>query len=640
LPQPLPNEESHLASILRGLPVFAAALAATAAWADYRSFAIDQVYSNADGTVQFVVLHETQATNGGNNWSGRTFTSTHGGVTKSFAFPADLPAAATANRRVLIGSQGLAALGFIAPDYVIPNGFLAVDGGTLNFAGADTFTYASLPTDGVGAISRTGAAVANAATNFAGHAAKLPALPVSAVEYYHAGLDHYFISSLQQEIDTLDAGRIAGWARTGQSFRVYPSQASGGAGVNPVCRFYIPPAHGNSHFFSASPAECNVVVQKTATDPNFSGYVFESPNVFYVALPDTATGACPAGTAPVFRLWNQRIDSNHRYTSSAAIKAQMIAAGFVAEGYGPDAVIMCAAASGTAKVVFGAGSGAPNGALVSDGSSTAAASYQGFVAAADSVDVGARAGAGEVVTFTRDRPPSIQSTLWATALGNQIVEVPFAGVLATPLTIWVVASPFATSQQTALTLWQTAQQIFGDERLGVQLSPLEIVDATTNVKAASYAAFTCGAGNANVAAIAADIGSRPGRINVYLVGLVDGSTSRGNACAIGGGFVAIAAGSSAELLAHELGHDFALEHIDDLTTDFSSNNVMHSASISRQYLTEGQIFRAHLRTQSAINQLFGLRPGLPTRDCDRDTPTLDCPVIRKRLWADGGFPPN
>ena len=615
-------------------------MAATAAWADYQSFAIEQVYSNADGTVQYVVLHEAQGTNGGNNWSGRTFTSMHAGITKSFAFPADLPGTATANRRVLIGSQGLAALGFIAPDYVIPNGFLATDGGTLNFAGVDTVTYASLPTDGVGAINRTGATVPNGAANFTGKSVSLPALPVTAVEYYHAGLDHYFISSLQQEIDTLDSGRIAGWTRTGQSFRVFPSQASGGAGVNPVCRFYIPPAHGNSHFFSASPAECDLVVQKTATDPNFSGYVFESPNVFYVALPDTTTGACPAGTAPVFRLWNQRVDSNHRYTNSTAIKAQMLAAGYVAEGYGPNAVIMCAPSAGTATIQFGAGSGAPNGALVSDGSSTATASYQGFATATDSVDVGARSGAGEVVTFSRDRPPSVQPTLWATALGNQIVNVPFASAYEVAVTIWVVAGPYATTQQTALFLWQVAQQVYADERLGVHLSPVEIVDATANAKAASYAAFTCGAGNANVTSIGADIGARPGRVNVYLVGLVDGSTARGNACAIGGRFVAIAAGSSADLLSHEIGHIFGLEHIDDLTADFDIFNVMHSASSGRQYLTEGQIFRAHMRTNSAINQIFNLRPGLPTRDCDRDTPALNCPLIKKRLWADGAFSAN
>jgi hypothetical protein len=301
---------------------------------------------------------------------------------------------------------------------------------------------------------------------------------------------------------------------------------------------------------------------------------------------------------------------------------------------------MCTPVAGTATIQFAAGSGAPDGALVSDGASTAVANYQGFVTATDTVNVGARAGAGEVIAFSRDRPVALQSALWATAFGNQTVSVPFAGAFDTAVTIWVVAGPFTTTQQTALTLWQTAQQIYTDERLGVHLSPVEIVNATTNPNAATYSAFSCGAGNAGVASIQADIGMRPSRINVYLVGLVDGSTSRGNACAIGGGFVAIAAGSGAELLAHELGHDFGLEHIDDLVSDFTPTNVMHSASNSRQFLTEGQVFRAHLRANSAINQVFGLRPGLPIRNCDRDTLTLDCPAIRRRLWAEGGFPAN
>ena len=298
-------EDSVLARLLRSFLAGTLAIVATAAWANFHGFVIDQVYSNADGTVQFVVLRESLGMNGENLWSGHTLTSTHAGVTKAFTFPADLSGAATAGKRVLIGTQGLAALGFIVPDYVIPNGFLATNGSTLDYAGVDTITYASLPTDGVGAINRTGTVIPNVATNFAGKAVSFPALPVAAIEYRNAGLDHYFISSLQFEIDTLDTGLISGWARTGESFKVYPSQASGGASVNPVCRFYIPPAHGNSHFFSASPAECNLVVQKTATDPNFSGYVFESPNVFFEALPDTTTGVCPAGTGPVYRLWNQ-----------------------------------------------------------------------------------------------------------------------------------------------------------------------------------------------------------------------------------------------------------------------------------------------------------------------------------------------
>ena len=204
----------------------------------------------------------------------------------------------------------------------------------------------------------------------------------------------------------------------------------------------------------------------------------------------------------------------------------------------------------------------------------------------------------------------------------------------------VARVPLPADQQSAMTLWQTAQQIYWDERLGVRLAPLEIVDATANPKAATWNAFSCGTSNANVGAIQGDIGARPGRINVYLVNLVDGSTSRGNACSIGGSFVAIAAGSSQDLLAHEMGHDFALEHIDDLVADFDVTNVMHSASNTRAFFTEGQTFRAHLRSVSAINAVYGLRPGLSTRDCDRDTLTLVCPAIKKRIWADGVFPAN
>jgi hypothetical protein len=79
----------------------------------------------------------------------------------------------TANKRVLIATAGFDGLGLVTPDYVIPNGFLRTDGGTLNFAGVDLVTYASLPTDGVNAINRNGAVVQNRATNFAGVSASV-----------------------------------------------------------------------------------------------------------------------------------------------------------------------------------------------------------------------------------------------------------------------------------------------------------------------------------------------------------------------------------------------------------------------------------------------------------------------------------
>ena len=326
----MPNALKRILRALVAAPLLAIATLAHAA------FQFEQIYSNEDGTVQYIVLHETAGVDGQQALRGLTLTSTHAGVAKTYVFTNDLPSSQTSGKRVLIATHGFAALGLVIPDYVIPNAFLATDAATLTFAGSDPFAYPLLPTDGISALAQSGAATPNVATNFAGAMASATALPVTAVEY------HYFMSALQADIDALDTQRIPGWRRTGFSFKVFPTQASGGPGVSPVCRFYIPPQHGNSHFFSASPAECATVLQKIGTDPNFSGYIYETPNAFYIALPDTITGACPAGTIPVYRLWNHRPDSNHRYTTDLAIKAQMIAAGYVAEGYGPDAVDMCA----------------------------------------------------------------------------------------------------------------------------------------------------------------------------------------------------------------------------------------------------------------------------------------------------------
>src|SRR5205085_3771642 len=128
------------------------------------------------------------------------------------------------------------------------------------------------------------------------------AAPVSVVEYYWAARDHYFITSNPAEIAALDASPPGGWVRTGENFVAY-AQASGIS--SRVCRFYIPPANGESHFFSASPDECaGVQVKFPALDE-------ETTNAFYIDLPDLSTGTCPAGTLPVYRLYNNRADTNH-----------------------------------------------------------------------------------------------------------------------------------------------------------------------------------------------------------------------------------------------------------------------------------------------------------------------------------------
>ena len=44
----------------------------------------------------------------------------------------------------------------------------------------------------------------------------------------------------------------------------------------------------------------------------------------------------------MYRVFSNRPDANHRYTTSRAIRDQMVAKGWLAEGDGPDLVVMCA----------------------------------------------------------------------------------------------------------------------------------------------------------------------------------------------------------------------------------------------------------------------------------------------------------
>lgn len=156
--------------------------------------------------------------------------------------------------------------------------------------------------------------------------------PGNVVEFYNAVLDHYFITHIAAEIANLDAGNTpTKWIRTGVTFNMDTAAI---AGLSPVCRYYIPPGLGDSHFFGRGTAECNATGSKNPT------FVLEDSAFMYVTLP--GAGVCPAGTVNVLRVFSNRPDANHRYMTDPSIRAQMVAAGWLAEGDGPDLVVMCA----------------------------------------------------------------------------------------------------------------------------------------------------------------------------------------------------------------------------------------------------------------------------------------------------------
>ena len=154
-----------------------------------------------------------------------------------------------------------------------------------------------------------------------------PPTNLHVVEYYYSGFDHYFMTANPAEIAALDGGAFGGaWVRTGQTFLAYPDPTAGAA---PVCRFFST-AFGakSSHFYTANAFECGAVKQNPGWQ--YEGIAFD------ISVPDAA-GNCPAGTVPVYRLYNngQGGAPNHRFTTDLSIQQDFVDnRGYVAEGAG------------------------------------------------------------------------------------------------------------------------------------------------------------------------------------------------------------------------------------------------------------------------------------------------------------------
>jgi len=263
---------------------------------------------------------------------------------------------------------------------------------------------------------------------------------------------------------------------------------------------------------------------------------------------------------------------------------------------------------------------------------------QTYIAASSPIAVGdmtSSPAGNEIIGFTKRRPVAVLSDAGWTA-ASDVAVLNFNNSMQLPVKVWVVFGPFADARTRAINACITTSSIWRNERMGVDFSSFEIVDATGDPDASTYYDFTC----TLQAGIRSDIGFTAGRINIYYVRTVDGGTGRGQACQIGSDFAAMGSGTLSDLLSHELGHGFGLNHVDANVANFDVTNILHSASNTRAFISEGQLFRAHLRTTSALNFLYNARPGLPTRNCADATVSDACPAIQKRIWADGTFAAN
>ena len=260
---------------------------------------------------------------------------------------------------------------------------------------------------------------------------------------------------------------------------------------------------------------------------------------------------------------------------------------------------------------------------------------------------------GEVVAFGDARPPTLKSGVqWSTGTDN--VDITFPNEYAIDVYVWIIARGFDTA--IARAAGDRTTTIWSNEKQGIRFNSFPIADRSQDSDLQSVD-LTMPISCSSVPNLSGNNRFIPHAVNVYYVPIVqsaqegESGSDYGESCTgQNDGINAILMGieTGPDLLAHEIGHAFAIEHVDNpnWTRYFTSTNVMYSASASRNFLTEGQTFRSVINSGSVINDPFAYKLGSSTLTCesftqyDVGTGTVkqaqrdNCPVLETRIWPD------
>jgi len=140
-------------------------------WAGAHTWDVNEIFSNADGTIQFIELRET----GGGDFETGVPSAFIVSNANNYDIPPPNLVGPTGFRLLLFATDGYAALpGAPTRDYEIPANFFSVGGDTIQYSPYDSVTFApgTLPTDGIHSLNRSGvsslAVGVNSPTNYAG----------------------------------------------------------------------------------------------------------------------------------------------------------------------------------------------------------------------------------------------------------------------------------------------------------------------------------------------------------------------------------------------------------------------------------------------------------------------------------------
>ncbi len=157
---------------------------------------------------------------------------------------------------------------------------------------------------------------------------------VTLTEYYHAGLDYYFLTGRSGDKAVLDA--VPAWTRTGRSIKLFATPT---VDTVPLERhFFAKVAKGasrGSHFFTSISSEQTLLTSINPTNLALDAKPYLESIEGY-AVPKTVAGACPSGTSPIYRAFKGPPtfvdDGNHRFSTTLAQHQDMVRLGWTDEG--------------------------------------------------------------------------------------------------------------------------------------------------------------------------------------------------------------------------------------------------------------------------------------------------------------------
>ncbi len=160
---------------------------------------------------------------------------------------------------------------------------------------------------------------------------------VDSIEYYNARTGQYYRTDVANEITATDQNAVAsGWARTGQSYKLWRTQADAPAGAVPVAKLT------SLNFANpAAPQVCSLSKTGKLTQLGVvgSGCVPQT-SVTYALMPD-AGGNCATGTQPVYQA---SASNNSRMANQLSVYQDMFD-----RGWNPTGISLCVPGTSTAQ---------------------------------------------------------------------------------------------------------------------------------------------------------------------------------------------------------------------------------------------------------------------------------------------------